>query len=179
VRPRFPQKKCEKACNYVQLCELTRSCTGHILRRVQIPHKDLQLILDSILRFATLRQNVGLLIPFAVVLSNEGRIVQLDGGCGESQEEQTRVRVIEAGLLLMARQGKCKAIGLCLDPSLQQTSRKGIQVVLEHQDGTAYRILFPWIEGGAAHLRYGNATVLPSGSKFFANRVSLRVASAW
>jgi hypothetical protein len=146
---------------------------------VQIQHKDLQLILDSILRLVTLRQNAGHLVPFAVVLSSEGRIVQLDGGCGDSQKGQTRIRVIEAGLLLMAPQGKLKAIGIYLNASILQTSKKEVQVVLEHQDGTAYRILFPWIEGGAEHLRYGNGTVSPSRPKFLVNRVSDRLASVW
>jgi hypothetical protein len=142
-----------------------------------IPHKDWQLALDSILRFVASHQDAGLLVPFAVVLSNEGKIAQLDGGCSESQRGsvQTRIRVIEAGLLLMAQQGKCKAIGVWLGSSTGQNNKSEVQVVLEHQDGTAYRILLPWIDDGA----HGDGIVLGCAPEFFVNRVSERLASVW
>ena len=59
--------------------------------------KDLHLILDSILRFAVLRRNAGILDPFAVMLTNEGKIVQLGGSSGNPQPpKQEGRRVIEA-----------------------------------------------------------------------------------
>src|SRR4051794_22904958 len=119
---------------------------------ITMDHKDLHLILDEILRVATLRHNANNPAPFAVMLCAEDKIVCLDGRNGSKSSESDGLRVIESGLSLMAHQGKCKAIGIALRLGIQLAGNTDIQAAVEHQDGSAYRVLLACVQDGPRHL---------------------------
>ena len=130
--------------------------------RVLIAHKELHLVLDSILR--RVREDGG---PFAVVLTAGGKVTQVHQTGDSVGTTEDTVRLIEAGLLLWAREGKCKAVGICLGCNSRAGDKKKIQVIFEHEDGTACRILLPHDGGRAGHFIYQEANARSIPKKFF------------
>jgi hypothetical protein len=132
-----------------------------------IPHKELRLIFDSVLHFATTQQTSEKSKPFAFILTNGRSIRRLYcAGDKSNQSEQQRVEFIESGLSLMARQGVCTALGMCSGYGVK-TDIEQVQVALEHSDGTAYRILLPKFDRMPRHLAYESGTMISCEPKFF------------
>jgi len=136
-------------------------------------HKDLRLMLESMLRFAEQRQrNGGSVLPFAAMLTREGNVAQLTSPGRKTQPSaQESIRVLEGGLHTLTRMGRCKAVGICFDTrsnsAPEQTSREGIHILLEHQDGSAYQVVLPYVENKPAHFVYRDSIAKASQPRFF------------
>ena len=85
--------------------------------------------------------------------------------------------MLESGLYTRARQGMCKAVGICFDDhstaaDQQQPGREGIHVFVEHQDGSAYQVVLPYTKSGLEQVAYGNAIATSATPKFFVNAMT-------
>ncbi len=108
-------------------------------------HKKLRQLLDAMIHAARLSvDKTSDLSPFAAVLNDQGQIRQLAFTQRTSAEET--VRFIETGLKTLAQQLTCKAVGFCSEIHFPDGSRVGhaeIVFILEHRDGSAYRVVIP------------------------------------
>lgn len=116
---------------------------------MSLKNKDLSVILESFLR--VIRQHRLETIPvIAVVLTNEGKLVQFSARSGQTLSES--IRYLETGVSTMVREGKCRALGLSCQPETKAeggVARSIGGVFLEHRDGTAYRIELADFHGGS------------------------------
>jgi hypothetical protein len=115
-----------------------------------LDHKELCQLADEIVRLAKLSyEKTASLQLFAMTLGDEGKISQFTSGLERDVRSlQEACRVLESGLCLMARQGNCKAVGLCPEihnenPAVEPTETV---IFIEHRDGSAYRIRFSRME---------------------------------
>jgi hypothetical protein len=137
-------------------------------------HKDLDLLLDFLVHTASsLQVRGGNFRPFAAMMTAEGKIAKLGGHAANGHIAPAEaLRSLEDGLRVMARQGRCKAVGLCFDTNFQQGpntgSERAVGIFLEHRDGSAYRFVIPWDTNRSAHLSGKGLIPIPSPPKIFA-----------
>ena len=145
-------------------------------------HKDLNLLLDAMLRQARqCHRNTGHVFPFAAMLTLQGKIAHLTAPARSSHcSVQETIRTLEGGLYTRARQGMCKAVGICFDlrrgSESELGAREAVHAFLEHQDGSAYLVVVPYTNSGTVELAYGNVITTSAVPKFFVNAM---VRSAW
>jgi hypothetical protein len=115
-----------------------------------LDHKGLCQLADEMVRSEKLSYHkTGSLQPLAMTLGEGGKLSQFASQAGHGLRSiQETCRVLENGLSLMARQGNCKAVGLCPgihneSPTVELTETA---IFIEHQDGSAYRIMFSALE---------------------------------
>jgi hypothetical protein len=110
-----------------------------------VEHKELRQLLDAMIHAARVSfEKTSNLLPFAVALNDQGQIRQLAFAQRQSAEETARF--IETGLKTLAQQLTCKAVGSCSDIRFAESKALGhaeIIFVLEHRDGSAYRVVIP------------------------------------
>ena len=111
-----------------------------------LDHAELRQLADEMVRSAKLSyEKTGSLQPLAMTLGEGGKISQFASQAERGVRSlQETCRVLENGLSLMARQGNCKAVGLCPEvhnetPAVEATETA---IFVEHRDGAAYRIVF-------------------------------------
>jgi hypothetical protein len=107
-------------------------------------HAELGRLANEMVRSANLSYDkTGSLQPFAMTVGEGGTISQLacPEGRGERSKQETW-RVLENGLSLIARQGNCKAVGLCPDVVRESLAVDATETAffVEDHDGNAYRI---------------------------------------
>ena len=113
-----------------------------------LDHKELRQVLDAMIRSIKLSfEKTGNLLPFAMTLNDQGKIQQLALAERDGRLAEATARAIETGLMLIAQQTTCKAVGFCSDIRLldgsQAIGHAEIVFLLEHRDGCAYRLTFP------------------------------------
>ena len=111
-------------------------------------HKELRQLLDAMIRSAKLSvEKTTNLLPFAMTLSEQGKIAQLAIADREERLMEAMSRIVENGLKLIAQQTMCSAVGFCPEVHFLNGSKAAgnAQVVflLEHRDGCAYRVVIP------------------------------------
>jgi len=107
-------------------------------------HRELHLLRDAMIRSAKLAfEKTGNLRPFAVALTDQGKIRQLAFPERPDRTAGETVRFIEAGLELIAQQTTCNAVGLCSEVRLNGFAVMQVVFILEHRDGCAYRVVVP------------------------------------
>jgi hypothetical protein len=120
-------------------------------------HKDLNVIFDFLLRNASpSEENRTSFLPFAAMMTIEGKIAKLGNRAASGRISPAEaLRSLEDGLRVMARQGRCRAVGLCPGSDIQSVSniesRLALSIFLEHRDGSAYRFVIPWYTNRPAH----------------------------
>jgi hypothetical protein len=130
-------------------------------------HKELCQLLNSIIRSAKLSsEKSGCVKPFAMKVSDEGRISQLGRG---SRAEQT----LEDALGLLARYGSCNAVGFCSTAERDDN----LSIFVEHRDGTAFSLRLTLND--IFHLQSIHVKPLRAEPKFFVReKRTLLLASA-
>jgi hypothetical protein len=137
-------------------------------------HKDLNLLLDFLLPLARpFQETGGNFAPFAAMMTAEGKIARLGGHVANGHIAPAEaLRSLEDSLRVMARQGRCKAVGFCFVSNLRQStdaqSEPAVSIFLEHRDGSAYRFVVPWDTNRPAHLSSKGLIPIPSPPKIFA-----------
>jgi hypothetical protein len=137
-------------------------------------HKDLNHLLEFLLHIARLlRESGGIILPTAAMMTAEGKIAKLGGHAANGHIAPAEaLRSLEDGLRVMARQGRCKAVGLCYDshlqPSLDPRVEQSVGIFLEHRDGSAFHFAIPWDMNRSAHLSSKGLVPIPSPPKIFA-----------
>jgi len=140
-------------------------------------HKDLNLLLNAMLRQAKqCRRNMDHVFPFAAMLTSQGKIAQLAAPARPGHfSVQDTIRTLEGGLYTRARQGMCKAVGICFDLRSGFESDPGekeaVHAFLEHHDGSAYLVVVPYANSGTVELASGNVITTSAVPKFFVNAI--------
>jgi len=110
-------------------------------------HKELRQLLDAMIHAARLHfDKTSDLLPFPVALNDQGKIRQLAFPERPDRSAEETARFIEAGLKMLAQQLTCKAVGFCSEVRFPDGSHVGhaeIVFILEHRDGSAYRVVIP------------------------------------
>lgn len=111
-------------------------------------HKELRQLLDAMTHSAKDSfAKTGNLLSFAMTLNEQCKIHQLALAEREGRLAEATVRAIETGLKLIAQQTTCKAVGFCSDMRLLSGGHAmglaEIVFLLEHRDGSAYRVVIP------------------------------------
>ena len=110
-----------------------------------VEHKELRHLLNALIHAARLSfDRTGTLLPFAIALNDEGNIRQLAFPERPRRSVAETARFIETGLKTLAQQLACKAVGFCSEvrfPYGKAIGHAEIVFILEHRDGTAYRVL--------------------------------------
>lgn len=137
-------------------------------------HKDLNMILNFLLRNGSLsEENKTSCLPFAVMMTIEGKIASLGGRTANSNISPAEaLRSLEDGLRVMARQGRCKAVGFCYDSHIQSSldprAEQSVGIFLEHCDGSAFRFVIPWDTNRPVHLSSKGLVPITSAPRIFA-----------
>jgi len=119
-------------------------------------HGELRRLLDSMIHRAKLsREKAGIVAPFGMTLSDEGKISLLASGTRAQQN-------LEEGLCLLAQHGNCKALGICSSDSSQN-----VNVFVEHRDGSAFRIRLSLVGDFLRNLQSTQLKPLRAEPKFF------------
>jgi hypothetical protein len=113
-----------------------------------VEHKELRQLLDAIIHAARLYfDKTSTLLPFAIALSDQGKIRQLAFPERPGRPAEETGRSIEDGLKLIAQHTTCNAVGFCSEIRSLNGSRAighaEIVFLLEHRDGCAYRVVIP------------------------------------
>jgi hypothetical protein len=136
-----------------------------------LKNKDLNLVLNSFLRsIRQTRQNLCRIPTFAIVLMSDGKLAQFSGQSNRALTSASdTLRYLERGVYTLVREGRCKAIGIpcevaaCAETSIQQV----LAVLLEHQDGSAYRVQFPCSNNGSIRIPLNDLVHVVTEPKFF------------
>ena len=141
-------------------------------------HKDLNRLLDAMLRQAKqCHQNTGHVVPFATVLTSQGKVAHLAAPARPGHfSVQDTIRTLEGGLSTRARQGMCRAVGICFEtrtnPEAGEATDEGIYVLVEHQDGGVCQVVLPYARTGPGQVTYGHAISTSTAPRFFANAMT-------
>jgi hypothetical protein len=141
-----------------------------------VEHKELRQLLDAMIHAARLYfDKTSDLLPFAVALNDQGKIRQLSFPERPERSAKETGRFIENGLKLVAQQLSCKAVGFCSEIHFpgQAIGHAEIVFVLEHRDGSAYRVVIP------DFLEPKNRSDQRTAPRFFTHTNSFSASTRW
>ena len=133
-------------------------------------NKDLNLILESFLRVIRQhRQDSGGVPAVAIVLTAEGKLAQLSRQANRANISATEAaRYLESGLYTLVREGRCRAIGIPSEMAVSgEAAARRTVILLEHQNGSAYRVTLPYSDDGPIRMPPGDLVAVLTEPKFF------------
>jgi hypothetical protein len=137
-------------------------------------HEDFDLLLNSLLhRVKIIQEKLGEFLPIAAVISPEGKIVDVIGVPDKQPQPGAPkvLRFLEGALRGLARQNKCRAIGIAFDirfsRSPDEPKSDAIQVFLEHRDGNVSNVILPYLKNASGQFTYGRLIAVRAEPKIF------------
>jgi hypothetical protein len=137
-----------------------------------LKNKDLNIILDSFLRVIPHhRQDWGRIPALAIVLTSEGKLAQFSGQANRVNTSAAEaVHYLERGVYTLVREGRCRAIGIPFDMTASgeaEAPARHAFILLEHQDGSAYRIQVPYSDDGSIRMPLDDLVAVLTEPRFF------------
>ena len=140
-------------------------------------HKELRHLLDAMTHVARVSfEKSGNLLPFAMALNDQGKIRQLAFPERRGRSAEDTARFIETGLKMLAQQLTCKAVGFCSEvrfPDDSHASHAEVVFILEHRDGSAYRVVIPDFLTQEPERATGSAEILYSHEFVFGHEYTM------
>jgi len=135
-----------------------------------LKNKDLNLIVECFRRtIRQHRQDSGWISAVAVILTSEGKLAQFSGQSSRANlSAADTVRYLERGVYTLVREGRCRAIGIPFEMAIsgEATARRAV-ILLEHQDGSAYRVTLPYSDNGPIRMPPVDLVAVLTEPKFF------------
>jgi hypothetical protein len=133
-------------------------------------NKDLNLIVECFLRASRHhRPDSGWISAVAIVLTSEGKLAQFSGQANRANISPAEVvRYLERGVYTLVREGRCRAIGIPSEMAVSgEAAARRTVILLEHQNGSAYRVTLPYSDDGPIRMPPGDLVAVLTEPKFF------------